>query len=390
MTPLPTLIVTLGDPSGIGPEILLKSLPQLTHRARIVIIGSRAGIELFSKSQHNNHKWLWGDAPFAIGCTTESFGFYLVDPSNPTEMYSALWLDPYPLSLNKLNIGVPSSNSGKSSMEALILATRLMNNHKADALVTLPISKSSIIASGEVFTGHTGYLQEATGSKYTQMIFMSPKMNVALHTVHMSLRKVIESMNEESIAQSIQFSVGSFIEMVGTSRLRVGVAALNPHAGENGAFGTEDSLIEGAVKKSIDAFNQNNYSLDKEKFGASIYSKYKPFGQWNPYPHQDVVKRQATLQIKGPLSADSVFKRAHDGDFDLTVAMYHDQGLIPIKFAEPILAVNVTFGLPFVRTSPDHGTGFDIAGLGIADHRNFLESSRLALRLSMRSKGLFE
>ena len=160
MTPLPTLIVTLGDPSGFGPEILLKSLPQLTHRARIVIIGSRAGIELFSKSQHNNHKWLWGDAPFAIGCTTESFGFYLVDPSNPTEMYSALWLDPYPLSLNKLNIGVPSSNSGKSSMEALILATRLMNNHKADALVTLPISKSSIIASGEVFTGHTGYLHK--------------------------------------------------------------------------------------------------------------------------------------------------------------------------------------------------------------------------------------
>lgn len=389
MTPLPTLIITLGDPSGIGPEILLKSLPQLTHRAKIVIIGSRAGVELFSKSENNVYKWLWGDPPFSIANSMESFGFYLID-SNSDKMHSAVWFDPYPLSLNKLKLGLPSANSGKSSMEALVLATRLMSSHKADALVTLPISKTSIIATGESFTGHTGYLMEATNSKYTQMIFMSPKMKVALHTVHMSLKRVIESMDAESISQSIEFSVGSFIELMGTSNFRIGVAALNPHAGENGAFGNEDSLIEEAVRGSIAKFKKNNYSLDVEKFGSSIYSKYKPHHPWNPYPHQEMVKREDGLRIEGPLAADSVFKRSYDGEFDLVVAMYHDQGLIPIKFAEPTLAVNVTFGLPFVRTSPDHGTGFDIAGLGIADHRNFQEASRLALRLSMRSKGLFE
>ncbi|MFM8233910.1 MAG: PdxA family protein [Holophagaceae bacterium] len=390
MSSLPTLAITLGDPCGIGPEILLKALPQLTYQARVVIIGSRAGVELLSKSKNNSQRWLWGTPPFMIGGQYETFGFYLNDPQNASQMHSALWIDPYPLSMNSLQMGIPSRLSGKSSIESLTTATKLMMDHRADALVTLPISKSSVMASQETFTGHTEYLERASGSKYTQMIFMSPNMKVALHTVHMSLKTVTEHMDEESLFNTIQFSVGSFVEMIGTSYLNVAVAALNPHAGEQGAFGKEETIISSAIKRSIKELSENSFHYNKEKFGVSIYSKHKPSKPWTPYPQQEIKIRQKPLRIVGPLSGDSVFRKMYEGDFDLTIAMYHDQGLIPIKLVEPILAVNVTFGLPFVRTSPDHGTGFDIAGLGDADHRNFLEASRLALRLLRRSKGYFE
>jgi 4-hydroxythreonine-4-phosphate dehydrogenase len=237
-------------------------------------------------------------------------------------------------------------------VEAVRLAAQLTMAGIADALVTLPMAKSAAHLAGYDLPGHTEFLRDLAGAPITRMAFVSPRLNVVLHTVHQSLRSVVETLDAAAVAETLRFSAESFILLTGNLELRVALCALNPHAGEQGAFGGEETLLEAALAQA------------KTAFPASL---------------------AAAPRFFGPLPSDSLFHRAAEGEFDLVVALYHDQGLIPIKLLEPTRAVNLTLGLPFIRTSPDHGTAFDKAGKWIADARNFLEAAGLAVRLAQRA-----
>jgi 4-hydroxythreonine-4-phosphate dehydrogenase len=235
------------------------------------------------------------------------------------------------------------------------------------------------------------------------MAFVSPRLNVVLHTVHQSLRSVLETLDADAVAETLIFSAERFMQLTGKHDLRVALCALNPHAGEHGAFGQEEQLLLEAIVQAEAAF------LDFPSPAEAVSPAYQPGprpDEWQIFPAEGVPHTRSTGQrgieilsngdplhpvrpaplFFGPLPSDSLFQRAARGEFDLVVALYHDQGLIPIKLLEPTRAVNLTLGLPFIRTSPDHGTAFDKAGKWIADSQNFLEATALAVRLAERSR----
>jgi len=227
-------------------------------------------------------------------------------------------------------------------------ATRFLLEGQADALLTLPISKAAAHAAGYDIPGHTEFLQRLTGAPEVRMAFVSPRLNVVLHTVHQSLRSVLDELEPTGVARTLTFAAHHFGRLTNRPDLRIALCALNPHAGEGGAFGHEEALLEAAVTQAQ---------------AALASTQHRCFG---PFP------------------ADTIFLRALRGEFDLVVALYHDQGLIPLKVLEPTTAVNLTLGLPFIRTSPDHGTAFDRAGHWTADAENTLHAARLALQLAER------
>jgi 4-hydroxythreonine-4-phosphate dehydrogenase len=320
----------------------------------------------------------------------------------------ALWLDPTPaIGRDQLKLGEGSAASGQATVEAIRIAALMTLSGAAEALVTLPMAKSAAHLAGYDIPGHTEYLQELSGSPITRMAFVSPRLNVVLHTVHQSLRSVVETLDADSVAETLTFSADRFIQLTGDPDLRVALCALNPHAGEQGAFGEEERMLEEAIIQAEASF-QHFPSTEKGPF-HSVASPFRPGPPpigWRVFPSEGgshhPSARQRGLEVPstggpgsearsaplffGPLPSDSVFQRAAGGEFDLVVALYHDQGLIPIKLLEPARAVNLTLGLPFIRTSPDHGTAFDKAGKWIADSQNFLEATALAVRLAERAR----
>jgi 4-hydroxythreonine-4-phosphate dehydrogenase len=239
------------------------------------------------------------------------------------------------------------------------------------------------------------------------MAFVSPRLNVVLHTVHQSLRSVVETLDADAVAETLAFAADRFIQLTGKLDLRVALCALNPHAGEQGAFGEEELLLDEALIQAEASFMAFP-SADEGPFPASPspFQPGPPPAGWAVFPPEGHPLHRAAGQrglevlsttspiaetrpaplFFGPLPSDSVFQRAARGEFDLVVALYHDQGLIPVKLLEPVRAVNLTLGLPFIRTSPDHGTAFDKAGQWIADAQNFLEATALAVRLAGRAR----
>jgi len=221
---------------------------------------------------------------------------------------------------------------------------------------------------------------------------------VVLDTVHQSLRSVVDGLNPAHVAQTLGFAADRFMGLTGKSGLRVALCALNPHAGEAGAFGREEAMLERAVAMAEADFERFDGSAASAPFahvpspfglgpapdGWSIFAGPPPAGPPSPILGP---KPLAPPRFTGPLPADTLFQRAARGEFDLVVALYHDQGLIPVKVLEPDRAVNLTLGLPYVRTSPDHGTAFDRAGHWSADPTNFMEATALAVRLAGRAKG---
>lgn len=338
----PRLAITLGDPSGIGPELLLKSLPALNAVAELVVVGARAGVELLERQGRAPFSWSWEPA------TGGEFGAAWTLHRGESETN---WVDPMPGLQESLVLGQGSASSGRCSVEAIRLASRFLLDGRADALVTLPISKAACHAAGHPFPGHTEHLQALTGAPKVRMAFLGPRLRVVLHSVHQSLRSAIDELEAGSIADTLVFAAEQLGRLEGLDEPRIALAALNPHAGEQGAFGDEEVLLADAL------------GLARRR---------------SAYPG---------ARFSGPHSADSLFRRAADGEFDAVVALYHDQGLIPVKTLEGDKAVNVTLGLPFVRTSPDHGTAFDKAGRWIADPTSFQEAARVALRLAGRVKG---
>ena len=426
----PRIAITLGDPCGIGAELLLGSLFAINRWADVIVIGAKSGPDLLESQAADGRRvqWRWSNPPGG-GPEVPGAKFYSLwtgsgsswEPTQRQLMGHALWIDPTPeITAPMLKLGEGSSASGKAAVEAVRIGAHLVMVGEADALVTLPLSKAAAHLAGYDIPGHTEFLQKLSGSPITRMAFVSPSLKIVLHTVHQSLRSVVESINAESVAQTLSFAADRFIQLTGKNDLRVALCALNPHAGEGGAFGKEETALAEAVviaEASFMDFDLNEVATPFEHVASPFSSGGIPEG-WELFPskprnsrHSGVVPILATtmhsgLEIEqrsetpirpvqstrpaphffGPLSADSLFYRAAKGEFDLVVALYHDQGLIPIKVLEPARAVNLTLGLPFIRTSPDHGTAFDKAGLWKSDATNFLEATALAVRLAGRAK----
>lgn len=342
----PRLAITLGDPCGLGPELLLRSLPLLRTWADLTVVGAQAGLALLEQGAASD-----------LGSWTPSA--------------ADRWVDPTPgIRAQDLSLGRGSAASGRAAVEAVRLAADLALRGEVDALVTLPLAKSAAHLAGYAIPGHTEFLQALSGAPLVRMAFVSPRLSVVLHTVHQSLRSVVEGLDAPAVAETLAFAADRFAGLTGNPAPRVALCALNPHAGEEGAFGHEEDLLREALARAEAAFREAG-----------------PGGPFAQLPSGTPRASAPTPRFSGPWPSDSLFHRAASGEFDLVVALYHDQGLIPIKLLEPTRAVNLTLGLPFIRTSPDHGTGFDKAGRGLGDPRNFQEAAALAVRLAGRARG---
>ena len=304
----------MGDPSGIGPEVTIKAIcdKQITRLARITVIGDYFVLDKIKKS---------------LGKSCE---FSLIDLSNCPQ--------------NKFSYGVSQPYFGKASVEYIDRALDMLKKGGADALVTAPINKSSVRSAGyKDFEGHTEYLAANTGTKDFAMMLVGKLLKVTLVTRHEALKDVAPSITADTVYNAIRLTADNLRKFFGVKNPKIGVAGLNPHAGDNGLFGDEEArAIIPAIKKASQQF-------------SGIY---------------------------GPVPADAIFYEAINGKFDAVIAMYHDQGLAPFKMLYFRDGVNLTLGLPFVRTSPDHGTAFDIAGKGVADATSMKEAILLACRLA--------
>lgn len=231
---------------------------------------------------------------------------------------------------------------GRAAMLCLEEGVRLIRSGAGSALVTAPISKEGIHRAGYPFQGHTDFLAHLTGSPRHAMMLAGANIRVILATVHIALKEVSAALSAGGIAEKIRLA-REYLPAFGFPSPRIAVAGLNPHAGEAGAFGREEIEI---ISPAVEAC------------------------------------RGEGIDVSGPLPPDTLFHRLHRGEFEAAVTMYHDQGLIPLKMIAFAEGVNITLGLPFVRTSPDHGTAYDIAGKGAADPRSMIAAMRLAEKLA--------
>lgn len=240
--------------------------------------------------------------------------------------------------------GVLSAAAGRAAYDAIVRAVADARAGRIDAVATAPINKAAFARAGLPWKGHTDLLAHLCGVSRVAMMFHAPELNVVLATVHVPLREVPRLLTRELLADTIDLAA-SAMPLFGVPRPRIAVAGLNPHAGEDGLLGDEDrGVLAPAVSEA----------------------------------------RARGLDVTGPLPADTVFVQAARGGFDVVVACYHDQGLIPVKLLAFGRAVNVTIGLPIIRTSVDHGTAFDIAGQGIADPGSMVAAVLLAAQLARR------
>jgi 4-hydroxythreonine-4-phosphate dehydrogenase len=318
VAPIPRLGISLGDPAGIGPEVVVRALAERPDRDVLV----------------------FGD-PDLLARTAQQVGVAL--PSRAT-IAAVTRLGP-----DEVTPGAPNEASGRAQVAYLAAATKAALDGEISALVTAPISKEWAARAGFEFPGHTEYLADRTGVTEFAMMLAGPTLRVTTVTSHIALRDVPGRLSAPAIASAIALTARTLHTDFGLALPRVAVAGLNPHAGEAGRFGDEEERLV------VPAINQARRRLESSGVVALV---------------------------SGPHVPDVVFRQAAHGDFDAVVALYHDQGLIPIKLLHFDEAVNLTLGLPFVRTSPDHGTAYDIAGTGRARPRSFLAAFDLALQLT--------
>ena len=308
------LAISLGDPAGIGPEIVVRALAERPH-ADVVVFGDEGVLARAAK--------LAGVAP----------------PRARVHAATRLGAD-------EVVPGKPNDVSGRAQLAYLTAAVNAALAGEVRGLVTAPISKEWIARAGFAFPGHTEYLASRAGVSEFAMMLAGPKLRVTVATTHVPLAEVPRLLTVEGIASTIWLTAEGLARRFGIAAPRVAVAGLNPHAGEAGRFGDEESRLVGpAIEKA------------RARIAAAGL--------------------RAT--VDGPLVPDSVFRQAATGAYDAVVALYHDQGLIPLKLLHFDDGVNLTLGLPFVRTSPDHGTAYDIAGTGRARPQSFVAALDLAL-----------
>lgn len=330
--PKPRIGITMGDPAGIGPEIILKALSrEVIYRQAIpVVIGDRAilvrakgyvGATLRIRRIESPGK---GRGRFG---EVEVLDLGNVDP----EMCMP---------------GVLSAEAGRAAVEYVWKAINLAQAGELDAVVTAPLNKEAMRLAGYPFAGHTEIFAERTETRNYALMLVAGRFRVLHVSTHVPLRDACEWVKKERVLQVIRLAH----EVGGVWRLqmpRIAVAGLNPHAGEQGLFGQEE----------------------REQIAPAV-----------------AAARAEGINAMGPLPPDTLFYRASRGEFDFVVAMYHDQGHIPVKLSSFDRGVNVTVGLPIIRTSVDHGTAFDIAGQGTASPRSLLEALRLAIRMAQHRR----
>ena len=311
--------ITLGDPAGVGPEVIVKALADLPEadRKNFVVVGNIAALERANRVTGTTLRFSDGPSDGAIAVDEVAIDGALPD------------------------IGKVSPVAGDACVRYIKRAVELATSGEVDCIVTAPINKEAMNLAGHHFDGHTGLLAHLTGSKSSFMLLASERLNTIHVSTHVSLRTAIERATVERVLITIEAGHRHFLRL--GRKARIAVAGINPHCGEGGLFGDEDM-----------------------KFLAPAVEMAQAKG----------------IDVVGPISADTVFARAYGGAFDLVVAQYHDQGHIPIKLVAFETAVNVSLGLPIDRVSVDHGTAFDIAGTGKANHANMLSAIEYARTLA--------
>jgi 4-hydroxythreonine-4-phosphate dehydrogenase len=314
----PKIGITMGDPNGIGPEVIVKALTcsELQGLCQPVVFGSEEVLE---------------EAKKIVGMSSV-FDFAKVGDFDRA----------------RIRPGKPDKRAGEASLSCIREAVRFALEDKIDAVVTAPITKESIHLAGAKYPGHTEMLQELTGAKRVAMMFEGGRFRVVLVTIHCALSEVPRLINQGKILATIELTHESLISLFGVPEPEIVVCGLNPHAGEAGAFGNEEILhIAPAIVRA----------------------------------------REKGIDVSGPMPADTLFYYALQGRWDAVIAMYHDQGLIPFKMVSFDEGVNVTLGLPIIRTSPDHGTAYDIAWKGKANPSSMIAAIKVAISLVKNKAG---
>lgn len=325
---LPVVGITMGDPAGVGPEVVMKALARADAYAlcRPLVIGdtrqlarAKSVLKLTMDVRSIERPDQAGFKPGIVDC----IDLALVPADIPYGKVSAV--------------------AGEAAYRYIERAVKLALEHSIDAICTAPINKEALNAAGHKFPGHTELLAKLTGTKEVSLTLLAPKLRVIHVTAHIGLLDAIEKIDAALVERTITRG-RELLVRAGTPQPRIGVCGINPHAGEGGLFGRGEEEIK--IVPAVKAARARGWKVD------------------------------------GPLPADSLFYLAARGDYDLVVAMYHDQGHGPVKAMGLEHGVNVTAGLPIVRTSVDHGTAFDIAGTGKADERSMMEALRQAAALA--------
>ncbi len=325
---LPTIAITMGDPSGIGPEIIMKALTRDDVHAicRPLVVGDAERLRMAANIV---------SAPLSVDA--------LDDPGHASFARDRVQCIDLALVPKHHPFGEVSVLSGEAAYRYIERAVKLVERGQAQAICTAPLSKEALHAAGHEFPGHTELLAALTNTPEVSMMLVAPKLRVIHVTTHMGLLDAIERIDAALVERTIARAHATLVK-AGIAAPRIGVCGINPHAGEGGLFGRgeEATKIEPAIVRC----------------------------------------RERGWNVKGPLPADTLFFLAARGDYDIVVAMYHDQGHGPVKVLGLEAGVNITVGLPVIRTSVDHGTAFDIAGKGVADERSLVEALRQAADLA--------
>ena len=322
---LPVVGITMGDAAGIGPEVIIKALSDssLREKLRPVVIGDARVLDAICRSLRTEIEI----AEYSVSDPSPVGTLEVIDLRNVREGFKT---------------GAVSADTGKAAGQYIEKAVELWKSDDIDAICTAPINKESLASGGYDYPGHTEFLADLTATSDFAMSFFAEKLRVVLLSTHLSLADAIGRVRRPALVNLISFADRELTKLL-NRRIKIAVAGLNPHASESGKFGSEEmEEIEPAIKECI---------------GHGI-------------------------QVSGPYSPDTIFLRGYKGEFDAVIALYHDQATIPVKALSFGAAVNVTLGLPFIRTSVDHGTAFDIAGKGVADESSMKAAILLAAELA--------
>lgn len=314
---LPRIGITIGDPAGIGPEVLVRALPEIQQRCTPVVYGARWAVELGASVART-------DLP-------DNLEIKEVDNHKP----------------NDFEFGKVSAACGRLAIDSVEAAATAALDGELNAMMTCPLNKEAIHAAGSRDIGHQEILGRLAKSQATATMLMTPGLRVVHLSTHKSLGEAVKFVTFENVLEKVRLCADSFASW-GMSNARIAVAALNPHGGEGGLLGREEiDEIRPAVETA----------------------------------------REEGINVSGPIPSDSVFHKAIDGEFDVVIALYHDQGHIAIKVHNFHESISATLGLPFIRTSVDHGTAFDIAGRGIANEKSTVAAIDAAIVLANRELG---
>ncbi|MBX7245240.1 MAG: 4-hydroxythreonine-4-phosphate dehydrogenase PdxA [Candidatus Sumerlaeaceae bacterium] len=329
----PTVAITVGDPGGIGFEVVVRACADraVQNACRPIVVGDFAALQRTAASLQ---------CPVRFAAAIEG-GLAWENGTIPV-------VETGPGGGSHFKTGVVSATNGRAAHEWIVRGAKLVQDGDADALVTAPISKEAMFAAGFQFPGHTELLAELCGGANVRMMLEGGGLHVVLETIHVALKDVPRRLSQSRLLATLRIT-NDWGQQFLTAEPRIAVAGLNPHAGENGHFGREEiDVISPAVHEA----------------------------------------QRVGLKVSGPYAADTVFHRALEGEFDMVLAMYHDQALIPVKTLDFHRGVNITLGLPIIRTSPDHGTAFEIAGKGVAKGTSMISATLRAAELARKKAGV--